>query len=124
MSFAEKIPEKLAQERADAARRENSDLEGKLDQFIRENPRLHERLTAMSKEELVRQLLSEKLGRAENVVRRNYELEQWVNENPEIVSKVEERLKILVDDNRQRAAVKITQTETVNQSIRAPGMRP
>jgi hypothetical protein len=124
MSFAEKIAEKLAQKRANTACRENPELEAKLDQFIRENPRLHERLTAMSKDELVRRMMSEKIGRAETVVRRNHELEQWVSENPEILSKVEERLKILADENRQRATVKIAQTETLRQSVRGPSMRP
>ena len=124
MSFAEKIADKFAQERADAARRENPELEAKLDQFIRENPRLYERLTAMSKAELVRRMMSEKIGRPETVARRNHELEQWVNENPEMVSKVEERLKILEDENRQRATVKITQTETLRQNVRGPSMRP
>ena len=124
MSFAEKIADKFAQERADAARRENPELEAKLDQFIRKNPQLHERLTAMSKAELVRRMMSEKIGRPETVARRNHELEQWVNENPEMVSKVEERLKILADENRQRATVKIAQTETLRQSVRRPSMRP
>ena len=124
MSFAEKITERLAKKHADATSRENPELETKLDQFIRDNPRLHERLTAMSKDELVRLMMSEKIGRTETVARRNHQLEEWVSENPEIVSKVEKRLKIVAEDNRRRAAVKITQTETVNQSIRAPGMRP
>jgi hypothetical protein len=124
MSFAEKIADKLARERADAARLENPELEAKLDQFIRENPRLHERLTAMSKAALVRRMMSEKIGRPETVARRDHELEQWVNENPEMVSKVEERLKILADENRQRATVKIAQTETLRQSVRGPSVRP
>src|SRR5580704_7006359 len=106
MSFAEEMAKKLVQERADAT---------KLDQFIRENPRMHERLTAMSKDELIRRLMSEKMGRTETVVRRNRELEQWVDENPEIVSKVEERLKILADENRKRAAIKTTQTQKESQ---------
>lgn len=124
MSFAEKIAKKLADQHAGASGQATPELDAKLDQFIRDNPRLHERLTAMSKEELVRRLMSEKIGRGETVVRRNRELERWVSENPEIVSKVEERIKILADDNRQRATVKTAQTETENQTIRAPGMRP
>jgi hypothetical protein len=124
MSFAEKIADKFAQERADTARRENPELEAKLDQFIRENPRLYELLTAMSKAELVRRMMSEEIGRTETVARRNHELEQWVNENPEMLSKVEEGVKILADENRQRATVKIAETETLRQSVRGPRMRP
>jgi hypothetical protein len=124
MSFAEKIAEKLAQMRAEAARREDPELESKLDQFIQENPKLHERLTGMSKDQLVRQLISEKIGRAETVARRNRELEQWFSENPGIVSKVEERLKILADDNRQRVAANISHTEVVRQEMRGPRIQP
>lgn len=124
MSFAEKIAKKLAEQRVAASGQAAPELEAKLDQFIRDNPRLHERLTAMSKEELVRRLMSEKIGRGETVVRRNRELERWVGENPEIVAKVEQRLKNLAGDNRQRATVKLSETETLRQSVRAPGMRP
>lgn len=124
MAFAEKIAEKLAKKRAEAARRENPELEAKLNQFMRENPRLREHLTAMSKDELVRRLMSEKIGRPETVMRRNHELEQWVSENPEIVSKVEERLKILANDKLQREAANISQTEVMKQEIRGPRIRP
>ena len=93
MSLREELARKKAQERADAARRANPELEARLDQFIRDNPKLHEQLTAMSKEELVRRLMFTKMERAEVAMRCNRELEQWVKENPDIVVKVEQRLK-------------------------------
>jgi hypothetical protein len=123
MSLREELARKKAQERADAAHRANPELEAKLDQFIQGNPRLHGQLTAMSKEELVRRLMFTKMERAEVAVRRNGELEQWVKENPEIVVKVEQRLKNLAGENRHRAAVKIANAETVNQGIRLPRIR-
>jgi hypothetical protein len=124
MSLADEVAKRKARERADGARRANPELEARLDQFIAKNPVLHERYNAMSKDELVRKLMLARMERAEVTVRRNRELEQWVNENPDIVAKVEQRLRNLADENRHRAAVKIARTETVNQGIRPPRMRP
>ncbi|MEO6875246.1 MAG: hypothetical protein ABI222_10545, partial [Opitutaceae bacterium] len=62
-------------------------LEAKLDRFFTENPKLAEHYNAMSKEELIRKLMFAKVERAETVVARNRELEQWVKENPGIVVK-------------------------------------
>jgi polyhydroxyalkanoate synthesis regulator protein len=123
MALREELARKKAQERADAARRADPELEARLDQFIRDNPKLHEQLTAMSKEELVRRLMSTNMRRAEVAVRRNGELEQWVKENPDIVVKVEQRLKNLAGENRHRAAVKLAKTETANQGICPPRVR-
>jgi multidrug efflux pump subunit AcrA (membrane-fusion protein) len=124
MSLGDEIAKRKAQERADAARRANPEIEARLDQFIAKNPVLQERYNAISKEELVRELMLARMERAEVTVRRNRELEQWVNENPDIVAKVEQRVKNLAGENRHRAAVKIAKTEPVNRSIRAPRMRP
>lgn len=112
MSLADEIAKRKAQERADASRRANPELEARLDQFIAKNPVLQERYNAMSKEELVRRLMFMKMERAEVAVRRNRELEQWVSENPDIAAKVEQRLRNLAGENRHRAAVKIAKTET------------
>ena len=123
MSLREELARKKAQERAAGARRANPELEARLDQFVQENPKLHGQLTAMSKEQLVRRLMFAKMERAEVAVRCNRELEEWVKDNPDIVAKVEQRLKNLAGKNRHRAAVKNANAETVNQGIRAPRMR-
>lgn len=123
MSLREELAKRKAQERADAARRANPELEARLDQFIRKNPELHGQLTAMSKEELVRRLMFTKMERAEVAVRRNGELEQWVSENPDITAKVEQRLKNLAGEHRHRAVVNVAKTETANQGIRPARMR-
>jgi hypothetical protein len=124
MSLADEIAKRKAHERADAARRDDPEREARLDKFIAENPALHEYYNAMTKEELIEKFMRARMAQenAEMVVRRNRQLEQWVNENPEIVAKVEARLKILANDNRQRATVKIA--ETLKQGLRSPGLRP
>lgn len=121
MSLADEVAKRKAQERADAARRANPELEAKLDRFIAENPPLQEHFRAMSREELVRILMTEKMERAEAVARRNRELEPWVRQNPEIVAKVEERFKHLASENRARAAIRAAKSEAVSQG---PRIRP
>jgi hypothetical protein len=120
MSLADEIAKRKAQERADAARRANPEIEARLDQFIAKNPVLQERYNAMSKEELVRKLMLARMERAEVTVRRNRELEQWVSENPDILAKVEERIRNVPTANRERAFVNVARTEAKRQGMRAP----
>jgi hypothetical protein len=126
MSLADEIAKRKAQERADAARRADPELEARLDKFIAENPALHEYYNAMTKEELVQGQMRVRMERenAERVVRRNRELEQWVNENPEIVAKVEAHIKNKAAENRKRPSINAARTEAVKQGIRSPGIRP
>ncbi len=125
MSLAEQIAKRKAQERADAARRADPELEARLDKFIAENPTLLEHYNAMSKEELVQRQMRARMARenAEMVVRRNRELEQWVNENPEIVAKVEARFKNEAVANRERQSIKVAKAEAERQGMRSPGIR-
>ena len=122
MSLADEVAKRKARERADAARRANPELEARLDQFIAKNPVLRERFSAISKEKLVRELMLARMERAEVTVRRNRELEQWVNENPDIVAKVEQRIKNAPMENRQRAD-NVARTKAQRQSIQSPGIR-
>lgn len=121
MSLSEEIAKRRAQEREAAARRANPELEAQLDRFIAENPQLFEHFRAMSRDELVRNLMAEKMERAEAVARRNRELEPWVREHPEIVAKVEERLRNANTEFR-RLASKVTNTESQTQQ-RGPRIR-
>jgi hypothetical protein len=100
------------------------ELQARLDKFIAENLALHDYYNSMSKEELVQRQMRAKMQRenAERVIRRNRELEQWVNENPEIVAKVEAHLKNKAAENRERPSIKIAKTEAVKQGMRAPRM--
>jgi hypothetical protein len=93
MSLADEITKRKARERADAARRANPELEAKLDRFIAENPQLYQYFRAMTKEELTRDLMAEKMERAEAAAARNRELEPWVKEHPEIVARVKQRIR-------------------------------
>ena len=93
MSLADEITQRKAQERADAARRADPELEASRVRLIAENPMLREYYNAMSKEELTAELVLAKREHAEMVLCRNREVEHWVKENPEIIAKVAQRLK-------------------------------
>jgi uncharacterized membrane-anchored protein YjiN (DUF445 family) len=81
------------------------ELEARLERFVAENPRLRDRYEAMSKAELIRKLMIEKMERVESVTRRNRVLEQWASENPEIIDKVAQRVKKLAAEERPRFAI-------------------
>ena len=93
MSLADEITQRQAQERADAARRADPELEASRVRLIAENPMLREYYNAMSKEELTAEIALMKREHAEMVLCRNREVEQWVKENPEIIAKIAQRLK-------------------------------
>jgi NAD-specific glutamate dehydrogenase len=99
MSLANEITQRKAQERADAARRVDPELEASRIRLIAENPMLREYYNAMSKEDMAEELALAKREHAEMVLCRNREVEQWVKENPEIIAKVAQRLKKTVPGN-------------------------
>ena len=122
MSLADEIAKLKAQERADAARRANPELEAKLDRFIAENPGDREHYNAMSKENLVRKRVLVEMGRAETESARNQVLEQWVKENPDITAKVEQRVK-KVAENRQHVGVRDAKAESISEGTRVSRLR-
>jgi hypothetical protein len=122
MSLADEIAKLKAQERADAARRANPELEAKLDRFIAENPGYREHYNAMSKENLVRKRVLVEMGRAETESARNQVLEQWVKENPDITAKVEQRVK-KVAENRQHVGVRDAKAESISEGTRVSRLR-
>jgi hypothetical protein len=82
---------------------------------------------AMTKEELIRDIiLSEiKIERAQAIARSNEVLEQWVMENPDIVAKVRERVKVTAANPRERELIARAMTAQENQGIRASrGIKP
>jgi hypothetical protein len=91
MSLADEIAHRRA--RSEGARSPDPELEAKLDRFIAENPRLRERYQAMSKNELLRRVMAERMESQESANLRNREIEPWVKEHPEIVEKVAQRVK-------------------------------
>jgi hypothetical protein len=123
MSSLRKQLDKLKeQERADVARRADPELEAKLDRFIADNPQLLDHYNAMSPTEQVRKLMLVRMERAEGAARRDREVKQWLDENPDIVAKVEQRIKATVGQKRQSVDISAGKIESVTQGVRGPRM--
>ena len=73
--------------------RVNSEIEAKIDLFIGENPDVYDYYNGLTKERLVRDVMLEKIRDREDRPCRNEELIEWVQQNPEVVAKIEERMK-------------------------------
>lgn len=120
-TLKEQIADKKAQE---PTLRRNPEIDAKLDKFIGENPQLNEYYNALSKDELVRKLMLGKMDRAEYRQGRNSEIKAWVEENPEIKAKIEERIRNVPEANRERAYINAAKREAQDQAMRPSGMRP
>ena len=116
MSLKQQIAERKALQ--ESGLRRNPEIDAKLDQFIQANPKLHEYYHGLGKDELVRKLMLGKMQRSEFTQRRNEELVQWVNEHPEIKSRVEERIRNVPADRRERAFLTAAKTLAMNQGMR------
>jgi len=119
--LSEQVAEKKAQE---ATLRRNPEIDAKLDRFIAENPKLREYYNGFSKDELIRKLMLQKMERQQYRTGRNEELKTWVEEHPEIKAKVEERIRNVPAENRERAFINAAKSEAQNQAIRPNGVRP
>ena len=117
MSLKQQIAEKKAQQ--ESTLRRNPEIDAKLDQFIQANPRLREYYNGLSKDELVRKLMLAKMQRSEFSQRRNQEIAQWVEEHPEIKAKVEERIRNVPAERRERAFITAAKSMAMNQGMRA-----
>jgi hypothetical protein len=53
-------------------------------------------------------------------------IKDWVEEHPEIKSKIEERIRNVPEANRERAFINAAKTEAMNQTVRpvGNGVRP
>ena len=114
------LAEKKAQE---STLRRNPEIDAKLDKFIGENPKLVEYYNGLSKDELIRKLMLGKMQRAEYSNGRNEEIRAWVEEHPEIKTKIEERLRNVPAANRERAFINAAKTAAMNQTVRPNGIR-
>jgi hypothetical protein len=119
-SLKQAVAEKKAQE---PALRRNPEIDAKLDKFIGENPKLVEYYNGLSKDDLIRKLMLGKMQKAEYSNGRNEEIRAWVEENPEIKAKIEERLRNVPEANRERAFINAAKTEAMNQTVRPQGVR-
>jgi hypothetical protein len=114
------LAEKKAQE---PTLRRNPEIDAKLDKFIGENPKLVEYYNGLSKDELIRKLMLGKMQRAEYSNGRNEEIRAWVEEHPEIKTKIEERLRNVPAANRERAFINAAKTAAMNQTVRPNSVR-
>ena len=119
-SLTKDIADRKAQE---ATLRRNPEIDAKLDKFIGENPKLVEYYNALSKDELVRKLMLGKMQRSEYTNGRNTEIKAWVEEHPEVKSRIEERIRNVPEGNRERAFINAAKTEAMNQTVRPNGVR-
>ena len=117
-SLKQAVAEKKAQE---PTLRRNPEIDAKLDRFIQENPKLFEYYQGLSKEELIRKQMLGKMQRSEYTNGRNEEIKAWVEEHPEIKSKIEERIRNVPEANRERAFINAAKTEAMNQTVRPAG---
>jgi hypothetical protein len=122
MPLSKQIAEKKAQE---STVRVNPEIDAKLNRFIQENPDLYGYYNGLSKEQLIRKAMLGKMQKGEYSQRRNQEIADWVEQHPEIKTKVEERIRNVPVENRQRAFINAAKTEAMNQGIRTSnGIKP
>ena len=122
-TLKQQVADKKAQE---PTLRRNPEIDAKLDKFIGENPKLLEYYNGLSKDELVRKLMLGKMQRSEYTTGRNEEIKAWVEEHPEVKSRIEERIRNVPAANRERAFINAAKTEAMNQAVRpaGPSVRP
>ena len=118
-SLKQAVADKKAQEQPTL--RKNPEIDAKLDKFIAENPKLLEYYSALSKDDLIRKQMLGKMQRSEYANGRNEEIKAWVQEHPEIKSKIEERIRNVPEANRERAFINAAKTEAMNQTVRPVG---
>lgn len=114
MPLKQQVAEKKAQ---DSALRRNPEIDAKLDTFIRENPKLVEYYQQFSKEELIRKAMLAKMQRNEVTERRSASIKEWVEANPEVKTKIEERLRNVPEEHRERAFIAAAKSEAANQTL-------
>ena len=114
------VAEKKAQEQT---LRRNPEIDAKLDRFIAENPKLLEYYKNLSKEDLIRKQMLGKMQRSEYTNGRNQEIKTWVEENPDIKSRIVERVRNVPEANRERAFINAAKAEAMKQTVRSNGVR-
>jgi len=120
-SLKQAVADKKAQE---PTVRKNPEIDAKLDKFIAENPGLLEYYQNLSKDDLIRKLMLGKMQRAEYTNTRNGEIKAWVEEHPELKTKIEERIRNVPEAKRERAFINAAKQEAMNQTVRPAGVRP
>ncbi len=114
MPLKQQVAEKKAQE---STLRRNPEIDAKLDAFIQANPKLHEYYQGFSKEELIRKAMLAKMQKNEVTERRSASIKEWVEANPEVKTKIEERLRNVPEEHRERAFISAAKSEAANQTL-------
>ena len=117
-SLKQAVADKKAQE---PTLRRNPEIDAKLDKFIQENPKLIEYYQGLSKDDLIRKQMLGKMQRSDYTNGRNEEIKAWVEEHPEIKSKIEERIRNVPEASRERTFINAAKTEAMNQAVRPAG---
>ncbi|BET67395.1 hypothetical protein ASA1KI_23130 [Opitutales bacterium ASA1] len=104
--------------------RRNPEIDAKLDVFIGQNSKLVEYYNGLSKDELIRKLMLGKMQRSEYTNQRNQEIVAWVEENPDIKAKVEQRIRNVPPENRERAFITAAKSLALNQTVQSRGVTP
>jgi hypothetical protein len=112
------IADKKARE---PALRHNPETDAMLDRFIQGNAKLYEFYQGLSKDDLIRKLMFAKMQRREYAEGRNQEIRAWVEEHPEIKTKVEERIRKVSAAKREGTHLDAAKKENLNQTVRANG---
>lgn len=121
MPLKQQVADKKAQE---PTFRTNPEIDAKIDRFIAENPKLLEYYQSFTKEQLIRKLMLAKMQRNEVTERRNGAIKAWVDEHPEMKAKIEERVRNLPEDKRERAFLNLAKSEAANQTVKSSSVRP
>ncbi|MFA6960384.1 MAG: hypothetical protein WC205_06525 [Opitutaceae bacterium] len=117
MPLKQQIADKQAKEQPTLRR--NPEIDAKIDRFIQENPKVHEYYMGLSKEDLVRKAILGKVQRSEYSNQRNQEIVSWVEEHPEVKARIEERIKNIPADRRERAFVTMARSEAVKETVKS-----
>ncbi|OAM89716.1 hypothetical protein OH491_16690 [Termitidicoccus mucosus] len=117
MPLKQQIAAKQAKEKPTLRR--NPEVDAKIDEFIRTNPKIHEYYMGLTKEELVRKAILAKVQRSEYSNQRNEAIAAWVEEHPDLKAKIEERIKSVPAERRQRAFITMARTEAVKETLKA-----
>jgi hypothetical protein len=63
------------------------------------------------------------MHRSECANSRNQEIRTWASENPEIQTRIEERIRHVPEANRERAFINAAKSEAMKQTVRSNGVR-
>ena len=118
MPLKEQVAARKAQQKPELRR--NPEIDAKLG----ENPKLVEYYNGLSKEDLIRKLMLGKMQRSEYTNQRNQEVVAWVEEHPEIKAKVEQRIRNVPPENRERAFITAAKSLALNQTVQSRGVAP